>query len=120
MDHIVALAALIFVTAILYSSVGHAGASGYIAAMAFMNVPENMMKPTALLLNIVVGSIATIRFARAGFFSWNIFWPFAVTSIPFAFLGGAIHLPNEYYRMAVGVILLFAAVRLFFSAIKKE
>ena len=120
MDHISTLAFLVFFTAVLYSSVGHAGASGYIAAMAFMNVPADVMKPTALLLNIAVGTIATIRFARAGFFSWHVFWPFAVTSIPFSFLGGAIHLPSYYYRVVVGGVLLFAAVRLLFSAIRKE
>lgn len=120
MDHIYTLAVLIFVTAILYSSVGHAGASGYLAAMALLNVPPDIMKPTALLLNVAVGTIATIRFFQAGFFSWKVFWPFAVTSIPFSFLGGAIHLPNHYYRTAVGAVLLFAAMRLLFSAIKRE
>ncbi len=120
MDQTFTLAGLIFVTAILYSSVGHAGASGYLAAMAFLNVPTDEMKPTALLLNVAVGTIATIRFARAGCFSWRIFWPFAVTSIPFSFLGGAVHLPNHYYRAAVGAILMFAAVRLFLSAMKRD
>src|SRR4051812_12836420 len=112
MEHLFTLTIMIFVTAILYSSVGHAGASGYIAAMALMNVPADVMKPTALLLNIIVGTIATVRFKRAGFFSWRIFWPFAVTSIPFAYLGGASHLPKEYYKAAVGAVLMFAAVRL--------
>jgi uncharacterized membrane protein YfcA len=120
MDHIFSLAVLIFITAILYSSVGHAGASGYLAAMALMNVPAEVMKPTALVLNVAVGTIATIRFAHAGFFSWSVFWPFAIASIPFSFLGGAIRLPSHYYRTAVGVVLLFAAVRLLFSAIKKD
>jgi uncharacterized membrane protein YfcA len=120
MDHVVTLAALIFLTAILYSSVGHAGASSYLAIMAIMNVAPEVMKPTALFLNVIVGTIATARFARAGYFSWNIFWPFAVTSIPFSFLGGAIRLPNHYYNVTVGTILLFAAARLIYSATRKH
>src|SRR4051794_161628 len=101
MDHIFTLAALIFATAILYSSVGHAGASGYLAAMAIMNVPPGVMRPTALCLNILVASIATVRFARAGRFSWKVFWPFAIASIPFSYQGGAITLPGYYYKVAV-------------------
>jgi uncharacterized protein len=120
MDQVVMLAVFIFLTAILYSSVGHAGASSYLAIMALMSVPPEVMKPTALFLNVIVGTIATVRFARAGYFSWNIFWPFAVTSIPCSFLGGAIRLPNDYYKVIVGVILLFAAARLVYSAVKKH
>jgi uncharacterized membrane protein YfcA len=118
MENVTALAILIFLAAILYSSVGHAGASGYLAAMALMSVQPDMMKPTALCLNIIVATIGTIQFARAGHFAWNILWPFAITSIPFAFLGGAMNLPYHYYKAAVGVVLLFAAFRLMFSAKK--
>jgi len=81
-----------FLAAILYSSVGHAGASGYLAAMAFMGLAPPTMRPTALVLNLLVASIATVRFARAGFFSWRLFWPFALGSIPLAFIGGGITL----------------------------
>jgi uncharacterized protein len=116
MEHVWLLMALIFVAAILYSSVGHAGASGYLAVMALMNVAPEVMRPTALCLNIIVATIGTIQFARAGHFAWNIFWPFAVTSIPCAFIGGTLKLPYDYYRAAVGVVLLFAAVRLIYSA----
>lgn len=119
MDHTLLLTLLVFVTAILYSSVGHAGASGYLAAMALVSVPPDVMKPTALALNIIVATIGTIQFARAGHFDWKIFWPFAVTSIPCAYLGGATQLPFQYYRIVVGVVLLFAAVRLIYSAAKK-
>src|SRR3972149_8326328 len=101
MQQVSTLSIMIFLAAILYSSVGHAGASGYLAAMALMNVSPDVMKPTALFLNVIVALLATIRFARAGFFSWAIFWPFAITSIPFSFLGGAIGLPNYYYKAAV-------------------
>ena len=120
MDHVIALTMMIFLGAILYSSVGHAGASGYLAAMAFMGLAPDVMKPTALFLNVIVATIATIRFARAGYFSWNVFWPFAIASVPFSFLGGAIRLPNDYYKAAVGVVLLFAAVRLIYSATKRH
>lgn len=118
MDDLWILAIMIFLAAILYSSVGHAGASGYLAAMALMGLAPDVMKPTALCLNILVATIATARFARAGYFSWTVFWPFAVTSIPFSFLGGAIRLPFHYYKAAVGAVLLFAAVRLIYSATK--
>jgi uncharacterized membrane protein YfcA len=103
------------VAAVLYSSVGHAGASGYLGVMAFLNVPAATMRPTALVLNLIVASIATIRFARAGFFSWPLFWPFAVGSIPFAYLGGAVTLPGHWYRTLVGVVLWAAAVRLWLN-----
>jgi uncharacterized membrane protein YfcA len=104
---------LIFAAAVLYSSVGHGGASGYLAAMALVGVVPAEMKPTALMLNIFVATIATIKFYQAKCFSWSIFLPFAITSIPFAFLGGKLSLPNPAYREIVGVVLLFAALQLF-------
>jgi hypothetical protein len=110
------LAALIFVVALLYSTVGHAGASGYIAAMALFGMAPFVMKPTALTLNIIVALIGTIRFYRAGFFSWRIFWPFAIASIPAAYIGGRFPLPVAIYKSIVGVVLLYSAVRLFWSA----
>jgi uncharacterized protein len=110
------LAALIFVIALLYSTVGHAGASGYIAAMALFGMAPLVMKPTALTLNIIVALIGTIRFYRAGFFSWRTFWPFAIASIPAAYIGGALTLPVAIYKSIVGVVLLYSAVRLFMSA----
>lgn len=107
------LSLLIFLAAVLYSSVGHAGASGYLAAMAVFGIAAAEMKPAALVLNILVGTIGTIRFYRAGCFSWRVFAPFAIGSIPFAFWGGAITIPGTLYKQIVGVVLLFAAVRLF-------
>ncbi len=109
------LTLMILAAAMLYSSVGHAGASGYLAAMALLSVEPTIMKPTALCLNILVASIASYQFARAGCFSWQLFWPFAVASVPAAYLGGAITLPGEYYRPLVGAVLLLAAVRLLFA-----
>lgn len=109
---VVILALAFFAAAALYASVGHAGASGYLAAMAFVGVPVLTMRPTALVLNVLVASIALIRFSRAGLFSWRLAWPFAVGAIPFAFIGGAITLPGHWYRTLIGVILWLAASRL--------
>lgn len=110
------IAVLIFVVAVLYSTVGHAGASGYLAAMALFGLAPAVMKPTALLLNIIVAIVGTLRFVRAGFFSWRVFWPFAVASIPAAFVGGWLTLPASVYKAIVGVVLLYGALRIFLSA----
>lgn len=107
-----ALAACMLIGAALYASVGHAGASAYIALMALFGVPAIVMRPTALVLNILVASFASIRFARAGLFRWRTLWPFMVGALPLAFLGGAIHVPGTAYRPLVGVLLLIAAARL--------
>lgn len=102
----------IFVVAILYSSVGHGGASGYLAVMALLAVAPEITRPTALLLNVFVASIGTIQFYRAGHFSWKVFLPFAVTSVPFAFIGGMIQLPTNVYKIILGIVLVLAALRL--------
>lgn len=102
----------IFAVAILYSSVGHGGASGYLAVMAFLGVMPEVTRPTALVLNLFVASIGTYQFVRAGYFSWRTFWMFAVTSIPFSFIGGMIHLPTNIYKMVLGIVLILAAMRL--------
>ena len=104
---------LILLLALLYSSVGHGGASGYLAAMVFMGVSPATMRPTALTLNILVAVIATVKFYRAGAFSWSLFWPFAITSVPCAFIGGTLVLPGHLYKPLVGVVLLFAAYHAF-------
>lgn len=103
------LAALILVAALLYSSVGHAGASGYLAAMALVGVAPAVMKPTALTLNILVAVIAATKFYRVGAFSWRLFWPFALASIPFAYFGGTLSLPGHIYKPLVGAVLIYAA-----------
>lgn len=110
------IAILILVIALLYSTVGHAGASGYLAVMALFGMAPIVMKPTALILNIIVALFGTVRFYRAGFFSWRTFWPFAVASIPAAFIGGSLTLPVYVYKSIVGVVLLYGAVRLFLGA----
>lgn len=103
--------ALIFVAAVLYSSVGHGGASGYIAVMALAGIAPEVMKPTALVLNILVALIATYKFYRVGAFSWRLFWPLAITAVPMAYLGGALVLPAYLYKPLVGLVLLYAAWR---------
>jgi uncharacterized protein len=111
MEQDLLLAALFFLAAVLYGMVGHAGASAYLAIMALVGVPPAVMRPTALVLNILVASIVSLQFARAGFVRPLAALPFLVGSIPAAFIGGAIVLPPEVYRPLVGVVLIFAAFR---------
>jgi hypothetical protein len=106
------LTLLIFAAAALYASVGHAGASGYLAAMALFGLAPELMRPTALVLNILVAAVATVKFYRAGCFSWPAFWPFALASVPLAFVGGRLSLPGSLYKPLVALILLYAAYRL--------
>ena len=108
----IALVVCIFAAALLYSSVGHAGASGYLAAMAFFGVAPEDMRPAALILNILVATISTVQFYRAGCFSWSIFWPFALASIPCALIGGYLKLPGTLFKSLLGCVLLVAAYRL--------
>lgn len=107
------IAILFFFAALIYSSVGHAGASAYLAAMAIAGAPPEIMKPTAFVLNIVVASLVAYRFIRKGYFSWPAFWPFVVTSVPAAFLAAQITLPVIVYKRIVGGLLWYAAWRLF-------
>jgi len=110
------IALLFLATAALYASVGHAGASGYLAVMGLFSFAPEVMKPTALALNILVALVASFQFLRAGLFSWKLFWPFAAVSVPAAFVGGAITLPVQGYRILVGLVLLYAAAWMFRSA----
>ncbi|TNC15011.1 sulfite exporter TauE/SafE family protein [Methylobacterium terricola] len=106
------LAACMFLGAALYTAVGHAGASAYIALMALFGVAPAVMRPTALVLNILVASVTSFRFLRAGMFRWRVLWPFLVGAVPLAFVGGAIQLPGAYYRPVVGMVLVLGAARL--------
>ncbi len=115
------MAALLFViVGFLYSSVGHAGASGYLAVMGLLGMSAAAMKPTSLTLNIVVAVIGTIQFVSAGHLRWRLFWPFAVMSIPMAYLGGGIKLAPEVYKPLIGAVLLFSAWRLWAGSMKRE
>ena len=114
------LAAGMLVAAFGYASVGHGGASAYIAAMALAGIAPAEMRPIALLLNILVSSLGTWKFYRAGYFRWRLLWPFAVVSIPMAYVGGAITLPGQAYKILVGVVLLYAAWQLWRSSTSGE
>lgn len=112
--HLILLFLAVGIIAFLYSSVGHAGASGYIAIMALWGLTPNVIRPTALVLNILVAVIGAFQFWRAGHFNWKLFWPFALLSIPAAYLGGYLQLPAAILKILIGLVLLFSAVRLFF------
>jgi uncharacterized membrane protein YfcA len=115
LEFIILLSLAVLVIAFLYSSVGHGGASGYIAVMALFGMAPEEIKPAALALNILVASIGFLQFYRAGHFSWSLFWPFALLSIPFAFVGGYLNMPAAAFRMLVGFVLLFSAARFFIA-----
>lgn len=106
---------MIFFIATLYSSVGHAGASAYIAAMALVSIQYEVMKPSALILNLFVASIGIYKFHRAGFLPWKKYLPFGVTSVPFAYIGSSLNISSSFYEFVVGSVLIFAAYRLFQS-----
>jgi uncharacterized protein len=106
------LVAGFFAASVLYSSVGHGGASAYLAIMALLSVAPETMRPTALALNILVASMGAFRFLRAGRFDARLFFPVALGAAPLAFIGGGIQLPVEIYRPLLGAVLLLAALRL--------
>jgi uncharacterized protein len=106
----------IFIAALLYSSVGHAGASGYIAIMALAGLAPESLKPAALTLNILVASIASYKYIRVHAFSWPLLWPLIITSIPCAYLGGLLTLPGHIYKPILGAVLIYAAFHSFFTA----
>jgi len=106
------LALCMMLGAALYSSVGHGGASAYIAIMALLGLPTAVMRPTALALNVLVSGFASVRFIRAGQFRWRILWPFLLGALPMAYVGGMITLPSGTYRPIVGVVLWLSAARL--------
>jgi uncharacterized membrane protein YfcA len=114
---VVSSEALIFLTfaiavaATLYSSVGHGGASAYIALMALFGLAPEEIRPTALVLNIIVAGYAAFSFLRAGRFDWRVFWPFAVTAIPAAFIAGRLDIPETVYRPLLAAALAAAALR---------
>ncbi|WP_316767090.1 sulfite exporter TauE/SafE family protein [Pedobacter frigiditerrae] len=105
---------LLFVVAFLYASVGHGGASGYLALMAIFAISPAIMKPTALLLNLFVSSTSFIQFYRGGHFKWKLFWPFALASIPLSFVGGLMAIESSLYKKILGVLLLIPVIRFFF------
>jgi uncharacterized membrane protein YfcA len=115
-DYFLILIPLIFLAALLFSSVGHGGASGYLAAMALVGMAPEQMRPAALVLNIFVASIAVFKFYRAGAFSWALFLPLGIASIPAAFIGGTLSLPGHIYKPILGAVLLLAAWHIYSHA----
>lgn len=120
-DIIIIFYILLFLVAFLYSSVGHGGASGYLALMAIFSISPDVMKPTALLLNLFVSLTSFIQFYRGKHFNWKIFLPFAIASVPMAFVGGLIKVDAEVYKKILGLLLLIPIARfLFFSNIRVD
>lgn len=109
---LVLLALLVFPVAALYAAVGHGGASGYLALMALFAFDPGRMASTALALNLLVAGTGTLNFWKAGHLKARLFWPFAVASVPAAFLGGALNVPIRTYALLLAGVLLFAAARL--------
>lgn len=121
METIILFYILLFLVAFLYSSVGHGGASGYLALMALFSITPEIMKPTALLLNLFVSLTSFIQFYRGKHFNWKLFLPFAITSVPMAYLGGRMALADDIYKKILGILLLIPIIRfLFFANIKIE
>lgn len=114
------ISAAVFVAAFLFALAGHTGASAYLAIFGLAGMTPDIIKPTVLSLNVVVGTVAVYKFSRAGHFSWRLIWPFILTSIPFSFLGGLISLPTPIYRILVGVVLVYAALRMLFDVPTKN
>ncbi|MFQ5696110.1 MAG: sulfite exporter TauE/SafE family protein [Terriglobia bacterium] len=104
--------ALVFLVAVAYSSVGHGGASGYLAVLSFFGLPPVAMAPGALTLNLLVAGTSFTAYWRAGHFVFGLLWPFLLTSIPFAFLGGLTEVSPQAYMVLLAAVLLFAAFRL--------
>src|SRR5436190_19513858 len=119
MENIILFYSLLFVVAFLYASVGHGGGSGYLALMAIFAISPDVMKPTALLLNLFVSLTSFIQFYRGKHFNWKIFLPFAIASIPMAFVGGLITIDAGVYKKILGLLLLIPITRfLFFANLK--
>jgi uncharacterized membrane protein YfcA len=111
-EHIWLFLIILPIVAFLYASVGHGGASGYLALMALFSFAPETMKPTALLLNIFVAGIAFYHYYKAGHFNKKLFLSFAITSIPFAFIGGMIEVDASIYKKILGVLLIFAILKM--------
>jgi len=116
MESVIVFYSILFLVAFLYASVGHGGASGYLALMAIFSISPEVMKPTALLLNLFVSMTSFIQFYRGKHFNWKIFLPFAIASVPMAFLGGLITIDAGVYKKILGLLLLIPIIRFLFFA----
>jgi uncharacterized membrane protein YfcA len=111
--------ALFFIVAFLYASVGHGGASGYLALMALLSYSAAVMKPTALLLNVLVSIIAFVSFYRAKHFRPKLLWPLIAASIPFAYIGSVMPISESLYKKVLGVVLLLSIIRMVLTSSEK-
>jgi uncharacterized membrane protein YfcA len=114
------LLGLTFFVALIYASIGHGGASGYLALLSFFSIPHEEMATSALCLNLLVSAAAFWSFSKAAYFSWRLTWPFVVSSIPAAFLGGLLKVSAQTYSFLLVGILLFAAFRLLIDPVPKS
>jgi uncharacterized membrane protein YfcA len=110
---------LIGIMAFLYASVGHGGASGYLALMAIFGTSPALMKSSALILNVFVSLVAFIQYYRAGYFRWNLFWPFALASIPLSYIGATLPITDSLYKKLLAVALAIAIARMLFQPVEK-
>lgn len=104
---------LLFAVAFLYAAVGHGGASGYLALMALFGMAPLTMKSSALIMNICVSLVSFIHYYRGNHFSWKLFIPFAIASVPASFLGALVTVDADMYKKILGVLLIFPVLRLF-------
>lgn len=110
---------LVGIMAFLYASVGHGGASGYLALMAIFGTSPALMKSSALILNVFVSLVAFIQYSRAGHFRWNLFWPFALASIPLSYIGATLPITDSLYKKLLAVALAIAIARMLFQPAEK-
>lgn len=120
MSSLVVLLLFLAIIAFLYSSVGHGGASGYLAVMAMMGVAPAIMKPSALVMNLAVSLFSFIGFYHAGHFKWKLFLPFALASVPLAYLGGTMTLSDSIYKKILAICILISIGRLLFQFRQKQ
>jgi uncharacterized membrane protein YfcA len=111
---------ILFIIAFLYASVGHGGASGYLALMGIWGISQITAKPVALTLNCVVSLIAFLSFYKKGFFNWKLFLYLILGSIPFAYLGGTFSISDKYYKIILGILLFFTSIRFFIDQKKNS
>lgn len=114
------IAGCLFLGAILYTSVGHAGASAYIAVMTLFDLPPLVIKPTALTLNIFVSSYTSFRYIKSNFFNKSLFLYLSIGSVPAAYIGGQINLPSHIYKPIIGVLLLISGARFLIHSLQVD
>ena len=112
LDNIYLFFLILPIVSFLYASVGHGGASGYLALMALFSFAPETMNPTALLLNLFVAGISFYYYFKEGFFNKKLFLSFALTSIPLAFLGGTIEIDASIYKKILAILLVFAILKM--------